>query len=122
MYNHRSTNPEGRGSLKFNPVYFTIVVFIWYDFTSYSIVAGFEGIRKAVTRRQNTVAQYIATHPILDLCERSTQREGVRVSWRWWDQEGIVLKAAKERAAEALATDSESESEEESETEVEAEP
>ena len=36
--------------------------------------AGFEGIRKAVTRRQNTVAQYIATRPILDLCERAMQR------------------------------------------------
>ena len=42
--------------------------------------AGFEGIRKAVTRRQNMVAQYIATQPILDLCERATQRVGERVS------------------------------------------
>ena len=70
---------------------------------------GFEGIRKAITRRQNTVAQYIATRPILDLCERATQRAGARVSRRWWDQEGIDLKSTKERAAEALATDSESE-------------
>ena len=83
---------------------------------------GFEGIQKAVTRRQNTVAQYIATLPILDLCERSTQREGARVSRRWWDQEVIDLKAAKERAAEVLATDSESESEVESEAEVDPEP
>ena len=45
---------------------------------------GFEGIRKAVTRRQNTVAQYIATQPILDLGERATQWEGARVSQRWW--------------------------------------
>ena len=72
---------------------------------------GFKGIQKAVTRRQNTVAWYIATQLILDLCERATQREGARVSWRWWYQEGIDLKAEKERAAEALATDSESESE-----------
>ena len=43
------------------------------------------------------------------------------MSWRWWYQEGIDLKAAKERAAEALATDSESESEVESEAEVEVE-
>ena len=43
---------------------------------------GFEGIRKAVTRRQNTVTQYIATQPILDLCERATQRVGARVSRR----------------------------------------
>ena len=81
--------------------------------------AGFEGIRKAVTRRQNTVAQYIATQPIMDLCERATQRVGVRVSRRWWDQEVIYLKAEKERAAEAMATDSESESDLEYEAEVE---
>ena len=48
--------------------------------------AGFEGIRKAVTRRQNTFAQYIATRPIMDLCERATQRVGARVSRQWWDQ------------------------------------
>ena len=72
---------------------------------------GFGRNRKDVTRRQNTVVQYIATQTILDLCERATQREGARVSRRWWDQEGIDLKAAMERPAEALATDSESESE-----------
>ena len=83
--------------------------------------AGFEGIQKAVTRRHNTVAQYIATRPILDLCERATQRVGARVSWRWWDQEGIDLKAAKEQAAEAIATDLESESDLKSEAEVETE-
>ena len=48
--------------------------------------AGFEGIQKAVIRRKNMVAQYIVTRPILDLCERSTQRVGARVSRRWWDQ------------------------------------
>ena len=31
--------------------------------------AGFEGLRKSITRRQNMVAQSIATQPILDLCE-----------------------------------------------------
>ena len=84
--------------------------------------AGFEGIRKAVTRRQNTVAQYIATQPIMYLCERTTQMVGARVSRRWWYQEEIDLKASKERAAEALVTDLESESEVESEAEVETEP
>ena len=74
---------------------------------------GFEGIRKAITRRQNTVAQYIATRPILELCERATQRMGVRVSRRWWEQEGIDLETAKERVAESTMTDSESEAESE---------
>ena len=35
--------------------------------------AGFEGIRKSVTRRKNTVVQYIVTQPIMDLCERATR-------------------------------------------------
>ena len=47
--------------------------------------AGLEGIRKLATRRHNTVAQYIATRPILDLCERDTRRPGARVYWRWWE-------------------------------------
>ena len=59
--------------------------------------------------------------PILDLCERATQRVGERVSWRWWDQERIDLKAAKERSVEAIATDLESESDLEAEAEVETE-
>ena len=42
--------------------------------------AGFEGIRKMFKRRQNTVAQYIAKQPIMDLCERATHRPVVRVS------------------------------------------
>ena len=64
--------------------------------------AGFEGIRKSGTRRQNMVAQYIATHPIMDLCERSTRRPGVGVSQRWWDRAGIDFEGAKKRAAEVV--------------------
>ena len=84
--------------------------------------AGFEEIRKAITRRQNTVAQYISTRPILYLCERDTQRVGARVSQWWWDQGVLDLKVVKEQAAEVLATDSESELGVELEAEVEAEP
>ena len=46
--------------------------------------AGLKGIRKLVTSRQNMVAQYITTRPIIDLCERATWRTGARVSWWWW--------------------------------------
>ena len=62
---------------------------------------GFKGIRKSVMTRQNTVARYIATLPILDLCEQSTRRPGARVSWRWWEQAGINLEGANNKAAEA---------------------
>ena len=75
--------------------------------------AGFEEIRKLVTRRQNTFTQCIATQTILDLCERATQRPGARVSQRCWEQSGIDLEGEKERAAEA-ATVSESDSDSES--------
>ena len=61
--------------------------------------AGIEGIRKSVTRRQNTDAQYIATQPILDLCERATRRPGARVSRRWWEQDGIDLEGANKWSA-----------------------
>ena len=83
--------------------------------------AGFTDISKSIPNRHNTVAQYIATLPLLDLCERATQRGKTRVSRRWWDQKVIDWETAKERAAE---TDSESESEVELEAEVEvqAEP
>ena len=42
--------------------------------------AGFEGIGTYIMRGQNTVARYIATLPILDLCERSAWRPGAWVS------------------------------------------
>ena len=51
--------------------------------------AGITDVRTSINRRQNTVAQYIATRPLLDLCEGATQREGARVTMRWWDQTGI---------------------------------
>ena len=51
--------------------------------------AGLTDIRTSIQRRQNTVAQYIATRPLLDLCEGARPREGARVTLRWWEQSGI---------------------------------
>ena len=81
--------------------------------------AGYTETSKSITNRKNTVAQYIATRPLLDLCERTTQRGGARVSMRWWDQKEIDWETAKARAAE---TDSESAPESDVEVEVQAEP
>ena len=53
--------------------------------------AGFEDSRTYVTRRQNNVAQYILTQPIMDLCAWSAQRPGGWVSWRWWEKYGLDL-------------------------------
>ena len=75
------------------------------------------GIRTSILRRQNTVAQYIATQPILDLCEQATRRPGARVSWRWWEQTGIDLERAQKQA-DVSAAEAETESEEESDRAV----
>ena len=57
--------------------------------------AGLTGIRNSIANRQNTVAQYIATRPLLDLCEGSRAREGARVPMRWWNQTDIDWETAK---------------------------
>ena len=62
----------------------------------------FKEIGTYVTRRQNTVAQYIAAQTILYLCEQSAWRPGVWVSWRWWDQYGLDLERETERSAAEL--------------------
>ena len=43
--------------------------------------AGLTDVRTSINRRQNTVAQYIATRPLLDLCEGSRQKEGAWVTY-----------------------------------------
>ena len=65
--------------------------------------AGIVRVRTSVLRRQNTVAQFVATRPILALCEGSERRRGTRVPQRWWEQKGLELKEARERAKEAAA-------------------
>ena len=45
--------------------------------------AGLTDTRKSIANRQNTVVQYIATRPLLDLCEGARAREGARVPMRW---------------------------------------
>ena len=45
--------------------------------------ARFKEIRVYIMRRNNAVAQYIVTQPIMDLYEQSGQRLIYWVSWRW---------------------------------------
>ena len=59
--------------------------------------AGIVRVRTSVLRRQNTVAQFVATRPILALCEGSARRGGKRVPQRWWEQTGIDWRLARER-------------------------
>ena len=61
--------------------------------------AGVVWIRTLILCRQNTVAQFIATRPILGLREVTERRPGTQVPRRWWEQTGIDWKAAMEAAA-----------------------
>ena len=60
--------------------------------------AGIVRIRTSILRRQNMVAQFIATRLILDLCKKAKRRPGARVPRRWWEQTGINWKGAREKA------------------------
>ena len=72
-------------------------------------------IQTSITRRKNTVAQYIARRRFLDLCKQATQQPGARFSRRWWEQVGIDLDGARKQAdASATRLETETESEEES--------
>ena len=67
--------------------------------------AGLTEIRTSILNRQNTVVQYIATRPLLDLCEGARAREGAKIPLRWWHQVGIELEAAKAKGVEQNTTD-----------------
>ena len=45
--------------------------------------AGIVRIRTSILWRQNTVAQFITTRPILGLCEEAVRRPGARLPKRW---------------------------------------
>ena len=63
--------------------------------------AGFEEIGVYIKKRQNTVARYILTQPIMDICEQSVRRPGSWVYRRWCEQEKIDLEVEMERATAA---------------------
>ena len=51
--------------------------------------AGLETIGIYITRRQNTVAQYIATRPIFDIAVTEERSNGSPALLRWWEQARI---------------------------------
>ena len=67
--------------------------------------AGVVRARTSVLRRQNTVAQFVATRPIFGLCKVAERRRGTRVPQRWWEQSGIDWSLAREKAAAAVAAE-----------------
>ena len=67
--------------------------------------AGLQEVETYVSRRQNTLSQYIATRPIMDLCLAVKRRLGPRVEMRWWEQEGLDLDGMRTAAWEADPTE-----------------
>ena len=63
--------------------------------------AGLNEVETYISRRQNTVAQYIATRPIMDLRLAVKCRPGPRVAMRWREQEGMHLERIKIASQEA---------------------
>ena len=56
------------------------------------VEAGLQEVGKYISRRQNTVPQFITTRPIMDLCLTAECRLGSRVTKWWWDQDSLYLE------------------------------
>ena len=70
---------------------------------------GLQEVDTYVSLHQNTVAQYIATRPIMDLCLAAKRRPGPRVAIWWWEQEGLYLEGMRTAEQEAERTGGEEE-------------
>ena len=62
---------------------------------------GLKEVDTCVYRLQNTVAQFIVTRPIMDLCLAVDCRPGSRVEKRCWDQYILDLEVTRTAAREA---------------------
>ena len=67
--------------------------------------AGLQEVETYVSCHQNTVAQYIATKPIMDLCLAAKRSPGPRVEMGWWEQKGLDLEGMRTAAQEADQTE-----------------
>ena len=71
--------------------------------------AGLQEVETYISRRHNTVANFIATMPIMDLCLEATRRLGPRDAKRLWEQDRLDLEGMRTAAREAERTDGEEE-------------
>ena len=60
--------------------------------------AGLQEVESYVSHRQNTVAKFIATKPIIDLCLAAEWRSGPRVFKRWWEQGDLGVEGIRTAA------------------------
>ena len=67
--------------------------------------AGLQEMETYASLCQNTVAQYIATRPNMDLYLAAKRRPGPRVTMQWWEQEGLSLEGIRTASQEAERTE-----------------
>ena len=67
--------------------------------------AGLQEVENYLYHHQNTVAQYIATRPIMDLCLEAKRKPGPIVTMQWWEQEGLDLEGMRTSAWGAERTE-----------------
>ena len=63
--------------------------------------AGLQNVETYVSRLHDTVVQYIATRPIMELCLVEKRRTGPRVTKSWWEQDGLDLVGMRTSARES---------------------
>ena len=66
---------------------------------------GLQEVETYVPCCQNTVAQYIATRPIMDMYLVAKRRPGPRVAIRWWGKEGLDLGGMRTAARDTEQTE-----------------
>ena len=71
---------------------------------------GLDEIGVYISRRQNTVSQYIVTRPIMDLCLAAERSLGMWLWRRWWEQFalyilGIRISHAASEIRDEMGTD-----------------
>ena len=62
---------------------------------------GLQGVETYISCLHNTMAQYIATGPIMDLCLESKWKPGPIVTMLWWEQGGLDLEGTRMASLEA---------------------
>ena len=65
------------------------------------VEAGLQEMEICVSSHHNTVAQYIVTSTIVDLCLAAKIRPETRVSERWWYKESLYLVDMRKADQEA---------------------
>ena len=64
-------------------------------------MVGLENIGLYIYLQHNTVTQYIANHPIMDLCLAAEHRPGLRLSRQWWEQPAMDILGIRAGHSEA---------------------